>query len=161
MKPRLLAFFLLCVSPVPASADDVAVAGMSWMTGCWSYVGAEPGSGEQWMTPAGGSMLGMSRTVKDGETVAFEFLRIAEDDEGVPALFALPSEQAATTFTLLRQTDNEVAFENRGHDFPQRVIYRLTPGPTLIGRIEGTVNGEARSVDFPMKKVDCETGDSS
>ena len=161
MRIRFVAFVLLSVSPVPASVDDVSVAGMSWMTGCWSYIGAEPGSGEQWMTPAGGSILGMSRTVEDGETVAYEFLRIAEDDEGIPALFALPSGQAATTFALLRHSDNEVAFENPGHDFPQRVIYRLTPGPTLIGRIEGTVNGEARSVDFPMKKVDCETGDSS
>jgi Domain of unknown function (DUF6265) len=161
VKIRFPAFFLLFVSPVTAFADDVSVAGLSWMAGCWSYIGAEPGSGEQWMNPAAGSMLGMSRTVNDGETVAFEFLRIAEDDEGIPALFALPSGQSATTFTLLRQSDNEVVFANPGHDFPQRVIYRLTPGPTLIGRIEGTVNGEVRSVDFPMKRIDCETGDSA
>ena len=160
MKPRLLAFFL-SVSLSPAYADEASVADMSWMAGCWSYVGGEPGSGEQWMSPAGGSMLGMSRTLSDGETVAFEFLRIAEDDEGIPALIALPSGQRATTFTLLRQSDNEVAFENSRNDFPQRVIYRLTPGPTLTGRIEGTVNGEARSVDFPMEKIDCETGDSA
>lgn len=161
MGTRFTVLFLLSLSLAPASADDVSVAGMRWMAGCWDYVGAEPGSGEQWMTPAGGSMLGMSRTVKNGKTVAFEFLRIALDDEGTPALFAIPSGQAATTFTLLRQSDNEVAFENPSHDFPQRVIYRLTPGPTLIGRIEGTASGKARSVDFPMKKVDCETGDSS
>jgi hypothetical protein len=161
MRACFVVFFLLSVSSVAVSVDHVSVARMSWMSGCWSYIGAEPGSGEQWMKPAGGSILGMSRTIEDGETVAYEFLRIAEDDEGVPALFALPSGQTATTFALLRQSDNEVAFENPGHDFPQRVIYRLTPGPTLIGRIEGTVNGEARSVDFPMEKVDCETEGSS
>jgi hypothetical protein len=161
MRTGFLAFFLLVLSVLPASADDVSVAAMGWMTGCWSSVGGDPGSGEQWMNPAAGSMLGMSRTVNDGKTVAFEFLRIAEDDEGIPALFAIPSGQAATTFTLLRQSDNEVVFENPGHDFPQRVIYRLAPGPKLIGRIEGTVNGEARSIDFPMKKIDCETSDSA
>ena len=160
MKPRVLASVLLSVSLAPAYADGSSVARMSWMSGCWRYVGGEPGSGEQWMTPAGGSMLGMSRTISDGKTVAFEFLRIAEDDQGIPALSALPSGQAATTFTLLRQSDNEVAFENPQHDFPQRVIYRLSPGRTLIGRIEGTVNGKARGVDFPMKKIHCETGDS-
>lgn len=158
MKPRVLAVFL-CLSLVRAYAGDASVAGMSWMSGCWTSVGGEPGSGEQWTSPAAGSMLGMSRTVSDGKTVAFEFLRIIEDDAGVPALVALPSGQAATTFTLLRQSDNEVAFENPVHDFPQRVIYRLTAGHMLVGRIEGTVNGKARSVDFPMKKVDCETGD--
>jgi len=161
MNSCLPALVLLSVSLAPAYADDPSVARMSWMTGCWSYIDGDPGSGEQWMAPAGGTLLGMSRTVSDGKTVAFEFLRIAEDDKGTPSLVALPSGQAATTFTLLRQSDNEVAFENPEHDFPQRVIYRLTPGPTLIGRIEGTVKGKTKSVDFPMKKIDCESGDGA
>jgi Domain of unknown function (DUF6265) len=158
MKTCFPALVLLSVFLTPAHADDPSVAGMSWMSGCWNYVDGEPGSGEQWMAPAGGTLLGMSRTVSDGKTVAFEFLRIAEDDNGILSLVALPSGQAVTIFTLLRQSENEVAFENPAHDFPQRVIYRLAPGPTLVGRIEGTVKGEVRSVDFPMKKIDCESG---
>lgn len=150
---------LLWLSPAASGGDSVG--GMSWMTGRWSYVDGAPGSGEQWMAPAAGTMLGMSRTVRDGKTVAFEFLRIAEDDKGTLALHALPSGQQATTFNLLRQSASEVVFENPDHDFPQRVIYRLSPGPMLVGRIEGTVNGEARSVDFPMKKLDCETGEGA
>jgi hypothetical protein len=106
-------------------------------------------------------MLGMSRTVRDGATVAFEFLRITEDENGKVFLVALPSGQQSTTFALLSQSDNEAVFENPEHDFPQRVIYRLMPGNLLVGRIEGTVNGTARNVDFPMKKTDCESGDSA
>jgi hypothetical protein len=160
MKRRVLAVALLLLPVVPAYADDISVSRMRWMTGCWTAIGGESGSGEQWMAPAGRSMLGMSRTVSDGETVASEFLLIAEDDEGRIALVALPSGQRPTTFVLLSQSDNEIVFENPEHDFPQRVLYRLMPGGILLGRIEGTLDGNARGVDFPMKKSDCETGDS-
>jgi hypothetical protein len=131
------------------------------MSGCWVSAEGEPGSGEQWMVPAGRSMLGMSRTVRDGATVAFEFLRITEDEDGKVVLVALPSGQQSTTFALLSQSDNEVVFENPEHDFPQRVIYRLMPGNLLTGRIEGTINGTERNVDFPMKKADCGSGDGA
>jgi len=34
------------------------------------------------MPPAGGTMLGVSRSVRDSKTVAFEFMRIIEQDDG-------------------------------------------------------------------------------
>ena len=55
--------------------------------------------------------------------------------------------------------DREVVFGNSDHDFPQRIIYRLTSDEDLLGRIEGTIDGEERAVDFPMKKIDCESGE--
>lgn len=161
MKTHIATTSITLLLTLPALAGDASVAGMRWMSGCWASTEGEPGSGEQWTAPAGRSMLGMSRTVRDGVTVAFEFLRITEDEDGKVFLVALPSGQQSTTFSLLSQSDNEVVFENPEHDFPQRVIYRLMPGNLLAGRIEGTINGTARSIDFPMKKTDCESGDSA
>jgi hypothetical protein len=82
-------------------------------------------------------------------------LRIAEDEDGRIAYIASPSGQATTTFSLLRVSDTEVVFENPAHDFPQRVIYRKLPEDGLLGRIEGTINGEDRHADFPMQKTHC------
>jgi hypothetical protein len=163
--PDFLAFCRVAATTVlllalPAVAGDGPVAGMKWLSGCWASVDGEPGSGEQWMAPAGRSMFGISRTVRDGTTVAFEFMRIAEDEHGKVVFVALPSGQKPTTFELISLSENEVVFENPEHDFPQRVIYRLMPGNRLTGRIEGTVNGTARHVDFPMMKSHCESGDS-
>jgi hypothetical protein len=70
-------------------------------------------------------------------------------------LVASPSGQLTASFNLLELKDNEVTFENMEHDFPQRILYRRT-GDQLLGRIEGTVNGEVAAMDFPMTKVDCE-----
>ena len=100
-------------------------------------------------------MLGMSRTVADGETVFFEYLRIIEED-GWTGLIASPSGQETARFTLVDLGPREVTFENSAHDFPQRISYRLSDEGKLLGRIEGTVDGEPRIVEFPMTKTDCE-----
>jgi hypothetical protein len=111
------------------------------------------------MVPAGGTMLGMARTVSESRTVAYEFMRIEEDDEGRLVFVASPSGQQTAAFVAVTVADDEVVFENTGHDFPQRVIYRRLPDDGLLGRIEGMVNGERQSADFPMKRQACEGGD--
>ena len=62
-----------------AAASDADINRLAWLTGCWTPDGQQAGSIEQWTAPAGKSMLGVNRTVRDGETVAFEFIHISED----------------------------------------------------------------------------------
>ena len=47
-----------------------------------------------------------------------------------------------------------MVFENPKHDFPQRIRYRLK-GDTLHARIEGTINGKERAIDFPYQRASC------
>lgn len=144
----------------PAPTDASPVAALAWLAGCWASMDGEPGSGEQWMWPAGGTLLGMSRTIAEGRTVAHEFMQIREIEPGRLAFIANPSGQAEATFPVLRLGAREVVFENPEHDFPQRVIYRLDDAGMLRARIEGTSKGQARSADFPMRRVPCAAGDA-
>jgi len=129
---------------------------LAWIAGCWASDSGEVGSGEQWMPLAGGSMLGTSRSVKGGKTVAFEFMQIREGKDGVPVFIALPSGQRETHFPLASNADGAAVFENPAHDFPQRVIYKRVGANQLKARIEGTQSGAARGIDFPMKRVGCD-----
>ncbi|CAN5383742.1 DUF6265 family protein [soil metagenome] len=134
----------------PATISQVA-----WLKGCW--IQAKPNSvvEEQWMGPGGGVMLGMARTLRDGKLRDYEFIRVVETD-GSLAFVAKPLNQDEATFPLKSLTVDQVVFENPAHDFPQRVIYRRTGADEIIGRIEGNIEGQARSVDFPYKR--CATG---
>lgn len=100
-------------------------------------------------------MPGVSRTVRNGSTVAFEYLRIVTDDDGVIALIASPSGQETARFEMTQMTEDKVVFENGMHDFPQKIIYRLDAGGNLVGRIEGTIDNQNRAVDFPMTRTEC------
>jgi len=143
----------LLVGTAPSPAAEIS--DVSWLSGCWASDGGEPGSGEQWTSPAGGSMLAVSRTVRNNKTTAFEFVRIVETEDGGLLYIALPSGQTLTTFVMVSLSADEVVFENPDHDFPQRVAYQRLSADRLVGRIEGTNNGEQRRIEFPMTAVDC------
>ena len=153
---RISALWLLASSYAAIGADGGAIGSLAWLAGCWRSETAEPGSGEQWMLPAGGTMLGMSRMVKQGKTVEHEFMQLRTLADGTLAFIAQPSGQRMTTFPLLRMTDAEVVFENPQHDFPQRVAYRLESRSKLVARIEGIRNGTLRVIEFPMGRASCE-----
>jgi hypothetical protein len=123
------------------SIDDFA-----WLTGCWTMTRGESVVEEQWLRPLGGTLMGISRTVKGGRTVEHEFLQIREV-EGKLAYVAKPSGQAEATFALTTFSDNELTFENPAHDFPQRIRYRRTPDG-VTARVEGTRSGQTRGIDF-------------
>lgn len=130
---------------------------LHWLAGCWAAVGGEAGSGEQWMAPAGGAMLGMSRTLRRGALREFEFLHVRDTPQGL-VLTALPSGQKAAQFAAETIEARSVVFHNPAHDFPQRVIYESPDADTLDARIEGQRNGQLRVMRFPMKRVACPLG---
>lgn len=149
----ILAALLLVSWFVPAvvpARDTRSIDGLSWLAGCWSRARANGMTEEHWMSPRGGTMLGMSRTVRDGRTVEFEFMQIRTGD-GTLVYEARPSGQPMAIFTLKSAAEGTVTFENPSHDFPQRIVYRQT-GDGIAARIEGTMNGTPRGVDFPFTR---------
>lgn len=146
--------FLATTTSTMAQQDELMR--LSWLAGCWMSTTGEAGSGETWTSPAGGTLLGISRTVKRGQTVAHEFMQIRANATGTLVLIAEPSGQRRTEFVLLSLSDTEVVFENLQHDFPHRVAYRLEPPDLLRPRIEGQRNGQPRVLEFaPLRRLPC------
>ena len=108
------------------------------------------------MKPSGNMMLGMSHTVVHGKTREYEFMRIVQEENGEIFFVAQPSGQKEARFKLTSVSEREARFENHKHDFPQRIIYRRD-GNSLTGRVEGVSNGKERSVDFPLKRIACDS----
>jgi hypothetical protein len=148
-----LVIFGLLGQGTSAQEQKRSIESLTWLAGCWQGTGKQEGISEQWMQPAGGLMLGMGRTVKNGRAVEYEFTRISEEN-GVLVYTATPSGQQTASFTLAGGSANEFIFENKQHDFPQRVIYKLQDD-SLLARIEGTINGSLKGIDFPMQRVPC------
>jgi hypothetical protein len=158
MKYLLSVLILLtgCYVAVIAQTPKPTVNDLSWLSGCWEANRNGREISEQWMKPSGQIMLGMGRTVANRKTVEFEFMQIREDKDGNLYYVAKPSGQAEAAFKLIKLENRGAVFENPEHDFPQRVMYRLQPDGSLIARIEGTVKGQARGIDYPMKRGKCD-----
>jgi hypothetical protein len=132
--------------------DDVRTAG--WLAGCWELRTGARVTTEMWMAPAGGLMLGASRTVVRDTAREHESLRLSMR-EGKLTYTAIPSRQAETHFAAIHVSDTALVFENLQHDFPQRIIYRKRGADSVVARIEGPRNGQTRGIDFPMRRVGC------
>lgn len=152
-----LALALLPGLNVAAATEPAGVAQLAWLSGCWRGEAGEPGTQEQWMPPAAGSMLGMSRTVRQGRTVEFEFMQAREHADAGLVFVAQPSGRPPTTFRLLKLGAAEAVFENLEIDFPQRVRYARLSDSRLAASIEGTRNGQARRIDFAFMRAACDS----
>ena len=151
----VIGVFLLFCGITLAQEKKTTIADLAWLAGCWDGSGGGREYLEQWMKPSGQTMLGMSRTVMNGKTVAHEFVQIREQ-EGDLFYIAKPSGQAEASFKLIKYNNQEAVFENPQHDFPQRIIYRLEKDGSLAAAIEGMSKGKLKHIDFPMKRAKCD-----
>lgn len=133
------------------SAEAPTLADISWISGDWQTApGGRRQIEEHWTAAAGGSMMGVSRTVAGDKTVEFEYLRIEQRADGIFYVAHPKARCPGTDFKLTRASATEAIFENPQHDFPKRIIYRKTDDG-LTASIDA---GEgSKSVSFVFKKM--------
>lgn len=147
---------LWCVA-ASVGAQDVGpgVAGLAWLHGCWQGRSGDVSTEEWWTAPKGGLMLGLHRDVKGDRAIGFEFLRIQETKSGV-TYFGSPMGKPATPFVESERSKERVAFENKAHDFPQRIEYWLDAAGQLHARVEGSVGGTKESEVSTWARTTCD-----
>ncbi len=150
-KIVVVVFVVLMMSSRHASSQDaVRLSGLDWLSGSWRMEREGTVIEEQWTTPRGGMMLGVSRTVKlsPEKTVAFEFLRIEQRRDSL-VYIAQPGGHPPTEFKLESASENQYLFANPQHDFPKRVRYTRNADGSVTARIEDETGKNA--VEFPYR----------
>jgi hypothetical protein len=145
----IFAIFLI-VTPAATQTQTEDVKQLSWLSGTWVGTEGRVEMEEHWTLPKGNSLLGLHRDVAGDRTVSFEFLRIEKATEGI-VYIAQPQGRPPTSFRLIQSSRNRVVFENKAHDFPQRIIYWIE-ADTLHARVEGDQNGRLRSMEWSWKR---------
>jgi len=154
MKALVLVALALGVVSEAHAASRIAKLG--WLAGCWQRAYGHRAVEEQWMAPRAGLMLGIGRTTNAAGDTLIEFEQTKIQERGNNLVFtASPSGQATDSFTATAVSDSSVTFENKAHDFPQRVGYTLKADGSLAAWIEGTQGGKPRHIDFPYTRVAC------
>jgi Domain of unknown function (DUF6265) len=109
---------------------------------------------EVWLPPAGGMMLGMSRTVQDDTVRTFEQMVIRQGENGL--LFeAAPSGQLPAAFLAGAVSDTEVVFENLTREFPRRIRYLRLGADSAFAQVSGEVRDRVRTIEYRYARVPC------
>ena len=133
---------------------DISLQTLSWISGSWGGPRGQTQVEEHWTDVGGNMMLGVGRTLADGRTVFFEFLRIEARPDGIYYV-AQPRGRPATDFKLTRGGETEAIFENPAHDFPKRILYRRNADGSITARIDGGEKVAKGAQEFhyrPLKK---------
>jgi len=158
--PSIRCLLLLLLLPVVlptvviAQSPSATIHDVGWLAGCWERRSGDRATIEMWMVPAGGMMLGASRTVVSGVTREYEQVMIRERD-GRLVYTANPSGQAEASFTSTQVTDSSFVVENLTHDFPQRITYVRMGPDAWVARVEGPGPDGMRGFELRMTRVSC------
>lgn len=149
-------------APLPPASDNGPVAPLAWLAGCWQNTINEREIREEWLPYRGGMLVGAGQQVMRGRMQDYEFLRIEARPDG--AYFTqFSGDRKEATFKLEGTTtdhdDTIFTFANTIDAFPTRLIYRRGIEGWLYETIEGRLSGAEKKVIYPLRRVNCETGE--
>jgi len=156
-------------SPAAPSASAPAapvatgpLAPLAWLAGCWQGNVNEREFRETWLPLRGGMLIGAGQQVLRRVMQDYEFLRIDARPDGIH-FTQFSGDRKESSFKLSATTadgnDTIFTFANTTAAFPARLVYRHGAEGWLYETIEGPLNGSDKKVIYPLRRVDCETGE--
>ena len=154
-------------APPQEAAKTVApmadISALAWLEGCWRGNVGKYEIREHWLPLRGGIMIGAGHTVLDGKSSDYQYLRLETRPNGVYYV-SIGSDRKEASFRLSGAgtsdgNDTIYGFSNVANEFPERILYRRGPDGWLYANVEGKVNGEEKKVIYPMRRVDCQSGE--
>lgn len=127
---------------------------LQWLLGTWTNGSGKEYSQETWAaendsTFTAYSFVEVKKKVVFAETMALEqklgdlFLTVATANK---------KGEDPVTFKMVSSENGQFIFENKKHDFPNRIVYTNPVKDSLHAWIEGSPNGEFKKVDFYFSK---------
>jgi hypothetical protein len=110
---------------------------LGWIVNKWMYKEGDNVTFENWVKLNDELFSGESYTVKDGDTILNEQLKIEKIGDDVYYTAIVKHNPGPVHFKLIEHGENKAVFENPEHDFPNRIIYELKEGNFLYARVEG------------------------
>lgn len=151
----LLLFASIACNASAQSYSDKDFKALFALQGLWKM---ETGRGpiyEEWQKKDDNKLAGRSYRVSNSDTIIMERLELYFSGNEIVYSPAVSNQNngKAVPFKLISNSDGRYVFENKEHDFPQRIIYNLISNDTVHARIEGVRNGQERGSDFRYSRV--------
>lgn len=122
---------------------------LDWIVDRWIYTDSKEITYENWVKTNDSLYSGESYTVRDGDTVFNEQLKIGKVGDDVYYTAIVKHHPGPVTFKLIDIDNNRAVFENPEHDFPNRITYGLRDNSILYAKAEGkNKNGEATEFEL-------------
>ena len=159
MKKLLLASAIaILIAFSSCGNSNGKVEDISWMIGTWK--GTDVNTvifSESWRREGKGFVGSGCSMSPAGDTLFKENLKI-DLVEGTPYyIVTIPPKKEPVLFKMIKGDERNAIFENRDHDFPQRISYMLQENNKLTVKLEGIEKGVPKMETLSFVKS---TGDN-
>lgn len=150
-------FFLLitCLCSKAQQFSEKDFRPLHSLQGLWKMETGRGAIYEEWNSTNDKKLTGKSYRINNTDTIVMERIELYYDGNDIiySPTVSNQNNQQPVPFKLISNTDGRYVFENKNHDFPQRIIYNLVSKDAVHARIEGMRNGQERGSDFKYSRV--------
>lgn len=125
------------------------------LRGAWTLTNKRGVLHEVWRLNAADQLTGVSFLVRGKDTIPQEniVLQLREGNITYTPTTVNQNEGLPVVFTLISTENGLFIFENKAHDFPQRIGYQIPKDSLLNAYIEGPTPNGMKKIPFPYKRI--------
>jgi hypothetical protein len=150
-KIFLIVLVLFILYKITLCQNQTNIKSFNWLVGIWSLNSKTEKSFEEWKFISDTLLKGRSYTVNQKDTIISEIISIVKTSEGIfyKAEVFNQNNGDAVYFKLTNVLGKSLIFENKTHDFPKTISYKLHNKRNLTATIEG----DTIKYEFKMIKI--------
>lgn len=142
----------------PASAVEKETSRLEkagWLLGRWENNSEQGNLSETWVKDGENAYAAETFILVGTDTVFKEYSRLEETGKTLQCVISIPGENndKPVTFTMTKQTESMMLFENPKHDFPTAIRYEQK-GDSVIAEISGMQQGKPAKERFAMARME-------
>lgn len=144
------------VPPPVIALGKNTVDAFPWLVGCWQAKSARDDStiNETWLSPRGGTLMGVGQTYMNGKTPGWEAMRMY-DEAGTVKLWLRPGLRNELTLTLEAAGENFAAFLVKEGESTTKLRYERKSATELLATFRLEQGENRRGADFLFAKTEC------
>lgn len=140
---------ILCLFGPALQAQFVKADSIDWLIGNWKGRSQEGIVIEKWKRMDNDSFIGEGYIVVQGDSVVREHIVMMPFSK-FWVYIAQVNQQPPVLFTLVKNENGKLIFENKEHDFPQRIMYSRLDEDRLKIRVEGYVGRTLNKDEYEL-----------
>jgi hypothetical protein len=141
------------VEPIPKTFTQIE--GANWILGEWGNTTKEGVLTETWTKENDSTFLGKTYFITGKDTAFTESIQLTQKN-GQLLYIPTVSDQnkgKSVSFALSSSPENQLVFENKEHDFPQKITYTKISNESIVAEISGMKDGKQSRESYPMRKI--------
>lgn len=154
MKKNIIAFILVaCLSAFIQTDKDKVFKKLYALEGTWKMNGKRGAVYEEWVIINDDYLQNKGYIIRIDDTIVTERVSLTNSKEGIFYTSTVEDQnnKKPVSFKLTSYEGNQFVFENPGHDFPKRIVYRFITTDSLHAFIDDGVSNTKRQ-NFYFKK---------